>query len=314
MKRQNYLYLTGGLGNQLFQWSASVACGGQSELLMDTKNGNPRSNDLGIPDLMEFDLPGKNYVVAKKFPWITRKAIGFSLRSHISPRGLEKYSLTLQLVRLVTSILISLDLKRVVKLRVAKGIGFDPKFHLKNGPNYLVGYFQSFKWPDQIDREKITKIQLKKQSDTVEMYKSLAKIETPLVVHVRLGDYLAEGGFGVPKMPYYRSAILKQLATFPYKKIWLFSDEPDKALDLVPRDLPIEYRVVSVDGVSPAETLEIMRLGRGYVIGNSTFSWWGAYLSYNLHSKVIYPSPWFQSLGTPKFLTPAEWTGLDAHY
>ena len=158
MKRQNYLYLTGGLGNQLFQWSASLACGGQTELVIDVKNGNPRSNDVGTPDLMEFDLPGENYLLTKKFPWITGKAIGFSLRSHISPRGLEKYSLTLILVRLVTSILISLHFKRVVRLRVANGIGFDPKFYLKNGHNYLVGYFQSFRWPDQIDREKISKI------------------------------------------------------------------------------------------------------------------------------------------------------------
>jgi hypothetical protein len=298
----------------LFQWSASFACGGKTELVIDVKNGNPRSNIVGTPDLLEFELPSGTNLVDNKMPWITSKAIGYSLRSHISPRGIEKHSQTLILVRLITSVLISFHFKRVVRLRVANGLGFDPKFCLKKGHNYLVGYFQSFRWPDQINREEIAQIQLKNSSTTVEMYRRLAKIEMPLVVHVRLGDYLAEGGFGVPKTPYYQSAILTQLNSYPYKKIWLFSDEPDKALGLVPKDLPVELRVISVDGVSPAETLEIMRMGSGYVIGNSTFSWWGAYLSYNLHSKVIYPSPWFQSLGTPSSLTPAEWTGLDAHY
>ena len=314
MNRQNYVYLTGGLGNQLFQWSASFACGGQTELVIDVKNGNPRSNIAGTPDLLEFELPSGRNLVDNKMPWITSKAIGYSLRSHISPRGIEKYSQTLILVRLITSVLISFHFKRVVRLRVANGLGFDPKFCLKKGHNYLVGYFQSFRWPDQIDREEIAQIKLKNSNDTVEMYRRLAKIEMPLVVHVRLGDYLAEGGFGVPKTPYYQSAIVTQLNSYPYKKIWLFSDEPDKALELVPKNLPVELRVITVDSVSPAETLEIMRMGCGYVIGNSTFSWWGAYLSYNLHSKVIYPSPWFQSLGTPSSLTPDEWTGLDAHY
>ncbi len=314
MTKRNYLYLTGGLGNQLFQWSASFACSAQTELVIDITNGVPRSNNAGTPDLLEFELPGKNYPINRRMPWITRKAIGFALRSHISPRGIETYSQTLMIVRLLTSLLISFHLKKLVKLRVASGLGFDPKFCAEKGQNFLVGYFQSFRWPDQIDRETLAQIQLKNPSETVQMYRDLAKVELPLVVHIRLGDYLAEDGFGVPKTPYYESAIFTQLASYPYKKIWLFSDEPDKALEIFPKDIQVELRVISIHGVSPAETLEIMRLGCGYVIGNSTFSWWGAYLSYNLHSKVVYPSPWFQSLEAPSFLTPSEWTGLDAHY
>jgi len=58
---------------------------------------------------------------------------------------------------------------------------------------------------------------------------------------------------------------------------------------------------------SSASTLEAMRFGRGYVIANSTFSWWGAYLSHTDHAEVIAPDPWFQGMDSPDSLIPRNW-------
>ena len=57
-----------------------------------------------------------------------------------------------------------------------------------------------------------------------------------------------------------------------------------------------------------------MRLGRGYVIANSTFSWWAAYLSLNPGVEVVVPSPWFMGMEDPGELIPPNWKQLDAGY
>ena len=76
--------------------------------------------------------------------------------------------------------------------------------------------------------------------------------------------------------------------------------------------LPIRW-IDSVDD-SVVATLQAMRLGRGYVIANSTFSWWAAYLSLNPGVEVVAPSPWFMGMEDPKELIPPNWKKFDAGY
>ena len=59
---------------------------------------------------------------------------------------------------------------------------------------------------------------------------------------------------------------------------------------------------------STAVTFEIMRLGFGYVIANSCFSWWSAFLRYDKNAKVIAPETWFKALESPKCLFPSDWS------
>jgi hypothetical protein len=96
-----------------------------------------------------------------------------------------------------------------------------------------------------------------------------------------------------------------------FKKIWVFSDEPALAQIQFSKILPEELRwIPEIDG-SATKTLEVMRFGHGYVIGNSTFSWWGASLSYTNWAKVIAPDPWFKNLPTPHSLIPPNWETIN---
>jgi hypothetical protein len=54
-----------------------------------------------------------------------------------------------------------------------------------------------------------------------------------------------------------------------------------------------------------------MRLGEGYVIANSTFSWWGAYLSRSSNPLIIAPRPWFSKVESPRDLIPDSWLTIE---
>jgi hypothetical protein len=95
--------------------------------------------------------------------------------------------------------------------------------------------------------------------------------------------------------------------------IWIFSDEIARAKELIEVDLDSNLvRWIEEVDQSPASTMELMRHGVGYVIANSTFSWWAAYLSYNTGSPVIAPDPWFKEIEEPAGLIPPSWNRLNA--
>jgi hypothetical protein len=55
-----------------------------------------------------------------------------------------------------------------------------------------------------------------------------------------------------------------------------------------------------------------MRNMKGYVIGNSTFSWWAARLKYDHSAVVVAPVPWFKSMNDPEGLIPGDWITIEA--
>jgi hypothetical protein len=306
------LFLTGGLGNQLFQYSAFNAYAAKSKLVIDLVNGNPRVNGSEIPELLDFELTNGIEFHTRRMPLITRKALGYSLRSHLNPVGVEKSVFWRWTSRLCTSVLASIHYRKVLIVQVLSDLGDDPKFRVNRGNSLFLGYFQSIRWAKSLEmtlriREQVT-------SDLVQRYRELSETELPLIVHVRLGDYVSEGGFGIPSQDYYAEALKEMLGTGKYKKIWLFSDEPSRALELLAPHLNFEHRIINEPGASSAETLEIMRFGSGYIIGNSTFSWWGAFTSHSESPRVKYPYPWFKDVNPPKNLTPEGWEPLNARF
>jgi hypothetical protein len=309
-----YLFLTGGLGNQLFQYSALCSYSGDKSLIIDVVNGNPRINIRGEADLLEFGL-GENVLLHKrKMSLLLRKAVGYSLRSSLNPGKVERIYGWRLITCLATSLLLSFHHRKLIIVGIPKDLGDDDNFDKSARANYLIGYFQSTRWAQTLKSKADTLKSLDSDSPQISMYRDLSALEKPLVVHVRLGDYLAEGGFGIPGRNYYQEAISSMLLDDKFKRIWLFSDEPEKAITYLPEELGVSVRVIEPLDLSTAETLQIMRYGHGYVIGNSTFSWWGAFLSHSKNPRVYYPYPWFKDHKAPKNLMPKEWEGLNAQF
>lgn len=159
----------------------------------------------------------------------------------------------------------------------------------------LCGYFQSWKYFHH-NREKILEILDFKnlRSNTYEKYKDY--LDNDIVLHFRLGDYKHLQKFHhVCKDNYY----LKALSHFDKKsKVLYFFEEEDR--EIVTKRIKIYQEKFPEMSFQPIDTsivdweqMIIMTGIKNNIIANSTFSWWGAYLSDLEDKKIIYPSVWF---------------------
>jgi hypothetical protein len=134
-----------------------------------------------------------------------------------------------------------------------------------------------------------------------------APIEKPIVLHIRLSDYKQIQELGILRADYFRKSLDKAIEQFPDSRIWLFTDEENLALKILEENHLLKIRIINYDQSDAAANLEAMRLGHCYVLSNSTFSWWGAFLSHSSKPKVFCPENWFRTKQNPLFMIPNEW-------
>jgi hypothetical protein len=112
--------------------------------------------------------------------------------------------------------------------------------------------------------------------------------KTVAAISVRRGDYLT--------FPTRHPVVSKEYLDEAYKKLpyhdvlLVMSDDPQWCKD----NLSYTNMVISNNNMFwDAEGLWLLSLCDHFIIYNSTFSWWGAYLSRSTNKKVIAPECWF---------------------
>ena len=305
LKRNFIVSLTGGLGNQLFQLAAGLKIFEGQEVHLTVAYGNPRPFNKDTADLYSFFLPNNVNIINKKTAaLLVKKCVGYNLRMGTDPRKYENLKIVKWFIKCATNSLLFLDLHQSFTLVAGKGVGFS-KISKSKKNSLLVGYFQSYKWAVESNVFKALKtIKPIEESLLLESLIRKAKAEKPLFVHVRLTDYKNEEKIGIPSKDYYFNSVKELMKSEGFSKIWLFSDEAETAKNYIPDEFIT--MIPEIDG-SPALTLELLRHGSGYVIANSSFSWWGAFLSYEENVRVIAPYPWFRNLASPLDLIPPNW-------
>lgn len=308
MKHTRFV-LTGGLGNQLFQFASALShsLSAKTSIELESVLGKPRGQKNN-PDLFRFDLPDAVKHISESL--LVNRALGFSLRISLragtsNPRRLRAF-----LSKFILSCLVSIRLLNMFRVKSPGDLGFDADLKIRKSGDLVIGYFQSYKYANEnsLTRRYLLNLKLAGE-DPIELanLRKLSQIEKPLVVHIRRGDYRQEDAFGLLSSDYYFSMIPEILTKGEFNKIWLFSDDLPVALECIPIEFRGIVRQIAEINRSPAATLEAMRLGHGYVIANSSFSWWGAFLSYQPDVQVHAPWPWFKGMESPKELLPPEW-------
>ena len=304
---ENRINLMGGLGNQLFQLAFGLAATRSGRLEIVSSYGTPRTNKIGEPEIGGFVLPDQVTISSHHPNRLIAKLINFQLvRSIFSNR---KNGLDFTLATILSGFL-SLKYRTKCKILVSSSVGFSG-IPLPESGKFIIGYFQSWKWLREPGVLQLMKnLRPKLESATILRYTALAEEEIPFLLHVRRGDYKNEIGIGLLDLCYYERALeeLRKMGKDP-ATIWVFSDEVHEAKHfLEPLNLG-NVRYIEED-ISSVETLELMRLCRGYIIANSTYSYWGATLSKSTNPVIVAPDPWFQNAESPNNLVPDSWVRI----
>lgn len=131
-------------------------------------------------------------------------------------------------------------------------------------------------------------------------------------VHVRRGDYLLpanKSNFGVCSVHYYLSAAVAVRERHPESRFFVFSDDMEWAKEnlSLPNCVFVEHAQAQPDHTD----LYLMSLCKGHIIANSTFSFWGAYLSKGSSAIAIYPKQWFaEPTWNVPDIFPEHWIAL----
>jgi glycosyltransferase involved in cell wall biosynthesis len=310
-KKAILVNLTGGLGNQLFQIAAAINLADRRSIIGLTSLGKPRTNSAGMSEIQSFKLPSQIEITNKRASLLSKKTTGYLLRSGIWPKSYESNPVVKKISLLLGRLVLSSHLRKIVYLQTATDVGFEI-FNIKQKRNYLlIGYFQSSRWLENAStRSLMNSIHLENPEPELKSLIQYSALENPLVIHVRLGDYRNEPTFGLLDSDYYEKAIEIHMRKWSPENFWVFSDEIDSAKEIIPVAYHHKIRWISEVDNSTAATFEAMRLGSGYIIANSSFSWWSAALSRSDSPVVIAPKPWFVGQSEPKGLIPSNWISL----
>jgi hypothetical protein len=174
---------------------------------------------------------------------------------------------------------------------------------------FLDGYFQSWRhFDDCADR---IRAELAITAELGERNAALLRRivgENAVAIHVRRGDYVRLPHHGVLPVDYYRAALARLGPALDDARLYVFSDDP--AWVRAHFDLGRPFDLVDHNGPDfPVGDLALMATCRHFVIANSTLSWWAAWLAGHPGKRVIAPQRWFAGPDPPDTtdLCPPAW-------
>lgn len=269
--------LTGGMGNQMFQYACARSCAerrGDKLILCTSRLSQPHSR--------------------------RRYALGvFSIKAPVSNDALKGFDVIQSIVQ--------------IDSRFHPSVLDDPSVNIA-----LQGYWESEKYFVEIKNLIRDDFSFRGNADGVPVSTMLSPIrETESVcVHVRRSDLLLDSDpKGFVGLDYYDRAVrrIKELVCNP--TFYVFSD--DIAWCRNNLNIDGDHRFVSGAGMSDGGELETMTACKHFIIANSSFSWWGAWLGTFSKKVVIAPRRWFRMEGLwnqyiPQMffsddLIPGEW-------
>ena len=262
--------LSGGLGNQMFIYAAArrLAIKNDAELALDQTNGFVNDPYQRFFQLDLFKLKARNATpreamqpfnkMRRKLAIHRNKKLPFSQRDFIKQNGVDMEPALLD---------------------------------AKLGPyTYLEGYWQGEPYFADIADIIRQDFQLARQPNTpnMAMLDTIKQYEMPVALHVRFFAPPGAEKSDNAALDYYRKAMaaLEERVSNPH--YFIFSDRPHDAVGML--GLPAGRFTTITHNDSPETApynMWLMSQCRHFIIANSTFSWWGAWLG-SADNKIVF--------------------------
>lgn len=284
--------LSGGLGNQMFQFAAGEA--------LAAKLGQQHKLDTSFYSIYDTNRVYElDRVFAKQFELATNadleKVLGWKKSIYFHPFWRRVYR----------------------KFPVSKDWVVEPGFTYwsnfwEQGKNCLIeGIWQSVKYFDNYAGIVRDALQFKMEEFTdLSLIEKITKSNS-VSIHIRRGDYVANnktfGYHGICEDEYYVKAIEHFRSRFADIKLFIFSDDLEEAKKILKPYQSICHFVDGNSGDKSHFDMMLMSRCKHNIIANSTFSWWGAWLNQNPEKAVIAPKNWFSADISDKDLIPSSW-------
>ena len=276
-----HLHIMGGLGNQLYQYAAARYLQekyGFAHLMIDTSGyDNYKIRNLEIDSLIR---PSSKPIFFKDISitnLLMREA--YHTYQRIYREIFKKHPKPTQLTIGSTVLLYS-------TIEFA-----DPKLsncdHLK-----MYGYFVSSMVAQKMKATLMKEIVSPKAaiSETYKEYKDMLRSKYSIAVSVRCGDDYARNGWPVCSKEFYLEGLshINEIINESEYQIMVFADD----INRIQREHWFDEisNITYINGISVCESFDLLRRCNSYVCSNSSFSWWGAFLSRSDNPVVISPN------------------------
>ena len=131
----------------------------------------------------------------------------------------------------------------------------------------------------------VSKLSLSQKAQTnIELLQS----QQPIVIHLRLSDYLRFPNiYRITPEKYFLDSI-KFIDQFSQKKIWLFCEEKKDIQTYYPKLYALADKIITNESeLSDSESFYLLSKAKNLIITNSSFSQWAGWIAANTGSKVI---------------------------
>ena len=278
MSRKLIVRLKGGLGNQLFCYATArrLAWLNDAELVLDTVTG------------FRYD-----YTYRRTY---ALSAFALPARSATAEEQMEPFGRVRRLIARKISERQRLDARRFIQ---QVGVDFDPMImtlRLQKGTTYFDAFGQSERYFADIRELLGQELAMSAPSDAINLDMARRIGAGPAVaVHMRWFDAGVTSSSSNISLAYYAQAITQLLAKIRQAHFYLFSDRPDQSEALLrPLIQGQPCTVVRHNALSANADADfwLMRQCQHFIISNSTYAWWAAWLREQSHegTQVIAPA------------------------